>query len=346
MASTSNAALEAATATLDQALSCMRAQRVPATAENIMVWYHYIEQDIPKLNAEVDRLLAEGGVFSIAVSAQLYERFFIEMDRRKVELLQVALRKLIECVSGYIRSLNDDVSDYQQALMACVESLSSDCNPRDLVSVIESTLEKTRHALECNITTKAQIDDLNNEIIQLKTSLSQLERTALEDALTAVSNRRAFDQVFPQMLDKDRNSVNGCCLLLLDVDNFKMFNDRHGHQVGDKVLRFVASMLKNVSKGQDFVARYGGEEFAIVLPDTAYSGGMALASSMCKTIAKARLTIDAKNGVIDNVTVSVGVAWVKQNDTPEEMFKRADTCLLRAKAEGRNRVFGQSDLSG
>ena len=336
--------LELARQKLEAALEKMRGHQVPSTPENIMVWYHYVQGDMPQLSAEVEKVIARQVPFSAQLSSQLYQRFFTEMDRRKLELLRGAIRQLITHFSDHIELLTDGISDYESVLAQCAESLKGDLDEDDLAQLVETLLQESLQAKQVSQAAREKIETLKQEISQLRNSLQELERSALEDALTGVANRRAFDQVFSEQLTLATNSVSGCCLLLVDIDHFKKFNDKYGHQSGDKVLRFVATMLKNMTKGQDFVARYGGEEFAVILPSTGYSGGMSLANTLAKSISTSRLTIDAKKKLVDFVTVSVGVSWSRKGDTTETMFRRADASLYQAKERGRNRVIGQQDI--
>lgn len=336
--------LELARKKLESALVKMQEFQIPATPENIMVWYHYIQSDMPQLNAEVEKIIARQVPFSAQLSSQLYQRFFTEMDRRKLELLRGAIRQLITHFSSHIEVLSDGIGDYEVVLTQCIDRLNDDMDEESLSRLLDNVLSESRQAKKVSAAAREKIDALNQEISQLRTSLQELERSALEDALTGVANRRAFDQVFGEQLTLAANSTGGCCLLLIDIDNFKKFNDKYGHQSGDKVLRFVASVLKNMTKGQDFVARYGGEEFAVILPSTDYSGGVSLAKTLAASIASSRLTIDAKRKMIDFVTVSIGVSWSRKGDTTETMFRRADASLYQAKESGRNRVVGQQDL--
>ncbi len=338
--------LELARQKLETALEQMREHQVPTTPENIMVWYHYVQEDIPQLVIEVEKIIARKTPFSAQLSSQLYQRFFTEMDRRKLELLQGAIRQLITHFSEHIEALTDGMGDFESVLTQCIEGLTGDLDEAALSLLVETLLSESKQAKKVGVDARQKINGLKKEIGELRNSLEELERSALEDALTSVANRRAFDQVFGEQLSLTKSSVNGCCLLLVDIDHFKRFNDKYGHQAGDKVLRFVAAMLKNMTKGQDFVARYGGEEFAIILPSTAYSGGMSLARSLASSLATSRLTIDAKRNIVDFVTVSVGVSWSRKGDTTETMFRRADASLYQAKESGRNRVLGQQDLDG
>jgi len=180
--------------------------------------------------------------------------------------------------------------------------------------------------------------------ISLKKAIeSELSDLARSDGLTGVANRRAFDEALNREWARSLRGGSQMSLLLIDVDHFKAFNDRNGHQVGDDCLRTVASTLSALFKRPaDLVARYGGEEFAIILPDTDPKGALLLAG-------QTRIAIEAlgiSNPVDDGyrqLTVSIGAATAMATaggtvGMPEGLLLAADGALYKAKANGRNRV--------
>ena len=134
------------------------------------------------------------------------------------------------------------------------------------------------------------------------------------------------------------NEQSPFCLLVADIDFFKNFNDTHGHQLGDKVLRFVAQTLQKQLKGQDVVARYGGEEFVVILPDTPFGGAITVAENLRKAVQKQRLRRTDNQEYIGNVTLSIGVSMYRNGEKGEEVVERADNALYQAKKNGRNCV--------
>ena len=333
-----------AEANLNVALEQMRSHCIVMTPENIMIWYHYKQGDMPQLMTELNRLIGREASFTPNLCAQLYHRFFTEVDRRQLDLLREAMRQIITQLMGNLETLSSDVEDYEAVLSDCVDTLQQDPDVSQLQSLVSTLLVKSQQALEQNADAQKKMQCLRTEISQLRHSMQDLERSALEDSLTSVANRRAFDQRFTEHLEDAKNSGRRCCLLLVDIDFFKHFNDQYGHLVGDKALRYVAMMLKDIIKGQDFVARYGGEEFAVLLPNTEYGGALALAESIASRFASTPLTLTGEGGSIDPITVSIGVSSSKRGDTEETLFRRADAGLYKAKDLGRNTVVGEQDL--
>jgi diguanylate cyclase len=128
------------------------------------------------------------------------------------------------------------------------------------------------------------------------------------------------------------------CLLMADIDHFKQFNDRHGHQMGDHVLRLAATILRQNVKGQDTVARYGGEEFAVILPATRLRDAFTLANRIRETVASKQISLRGQGSSLGRVTLSVGVSDYRSGERVAAWIERADKALYEAKKAGRNRV--------
>lgn len=175
------------------------------------------------------------------------------------------------------------------------------------------------------------------DLVQRRTQ--DLEQLATHDALTGVGNRLLFNRDLERELDQHKNSGQPLALMMLDVDHFKRFNDRHGHTEGDACLRAVAAKLEQlVSRRRDRVYRYGGEEFAILLPGTDLAGAQHLAQRIVNGFASTPLRLEKSNR--DHaVTLSVGVACWQPGEpiSDEALIARADSALYRAKGSGRSR---------
>jgi diguanylate cyclase len=128
---------------------------------------------------------------------------------------------------------------------------------------------------------------------------------------------------------------------MVDIDHFKQFNDAHGHQMGDQVLRLIGSTLTLSVKGQDTPARYGGEEFAIILPRTRLDDAVTLAEQIRKTVATKRVTKKNTGEALGKITLSLGVAMLRAQEPLGDLIMRADEALYAAKRGGRNRVVSE-----
>jgi diguanylate cyclase (GGDEF)-like protein len=165
----------------------------------------------------------------------------------------------------------------------------------------------------------------------------EVQRYATLDGLTGTFNRRHFMERAQQAYDNSRRFGHALTAMMLDVDHFKRVNDRHGHHVGDQVLRALAERCRSALRSVDLLGRYGGEEFAILLPGASeQSAATVLAERIRRKVAEEPIETD--DGPV-RVTISIGVATIDQQmRSPEDLFKRADAALYEAKQAGRNRV--------
>ena len=181
--------------------------------------------------------------------------------------------------------------------------------------------------------------------LQMKQLTDELRRLATLDALTGIANRRTLDHQVALEWKRSRRSRSAMSLLMVDVDHFKLFNDRYGHPVGDSCLRIVAQALSEAClRPADLVARYGGEEFAILLPDTNAAGAANVAQRVSDAVS-ARAIPHLASTNATHVTVSVGVStctWQPgQVDGLDEgtLVKCADAALYAAKRAGRAQAW-------
>jgi diguanylate cyclase (GGDEF)-like protein len=185
--------------------------------------------------------------------------------------------------------------------------------------------------------------------LTLKFQSDLLRKLVFLDGLSGVFNRRYFDQQLSVEWSRSARSGLPLSAIMIDVDYFKLFNDRYGHQSGDDCLRQIAVTLKAcLKRPADLVARYGGEEFACILPDTAFADAMCLAVDLERRI-RALSIPHVSSGLAGVVTISVGVATRTAGSSQEAaaLVRLADTELYNAKQSGRGRVCGsQLPLAG
>ncbi|HSV54587.1 MAG TPA: sensor domain-containing diguanylate cyclase [Burkholderiaceae bacterium] len=172
---------------------------------------------------------------------------------------------------------------------------------------------------------------------ELALALSAMQRLASEDGLTGLMNRRALIEALQREVERSRRMGSDLSVVMIDLDHFKAINDRHGHAMGDAVLRGVGSTLRSGIRAVDIAGRYGGEELCLVLPETHAAGAVTVAESLRVAIA-AQPYEDVLHSV--NVTASFGVAAFSKDgrNSAEQLLRAADEALYRAKTGGRNRV--------
>jgi len=196
--------------------------------------------------------------------------------------------------------------------------------------------------LNAKIRAMQRIDNMSRKLMEMSIQLTvvnrELEQISRQDALTRIANRRNFDSYLVQELKRAARDKSDISLILVDVDYFKRYNDRYGHQAGDDCLKQIAAALAaSCRRPADLAARYGGEEFAIILPDTSPAGATVVADALRLAVAQ-RAVLHADSDVSKFVTVSQGIASLAPDPqaTPEQLVKLADQALYEAKKNGRN----------
>jgi diguanylate cyclase len=247
----------------------------------------------------------------------------------KLQHARNALLKLSELAT----SVAADVGEHSSRVQAINTELSSHSEDGTLDSSVLGIVDQI---IEANERLQEQ---LNSAEVRLQEQAHQIEvhaADAMTDALTGVPNRRYFDTALAQRLLEWQRKATPFCLLMIDVDHFKKFNDVHGHLAGDAVLRGVAHSLLETHRQMDIIARYGGEEFAVIMPSTPLAESEAGAARTCPFVEGKQFEFEGK---LLKVTVSGGLAQAGQIEDEAMLIKRADEALYAAKKAGRNRVF-------
>lgn len=187
---------------------------------------------------------------------------------------------------------------------------------------------------------KHEIDERTKVTLRLEEANKKLKLLSSIDGLTNIGNRRHFDRFLNKEWYRAIRDSHPISLLMIDVDNFKAYNDNYGHLAGDDCLKKVAGVLRDFAKRPgDIVARYGGEEFALVFPDTKIKYGIELAER-ARTKLEALKIPHQCSEVSDMVTVSIGVATMfpQKGMSPSNLIEAADKMLYQAKKGGRNKI--------
>ena len=181
------------------------------------------------------------------------------------------------------------------------------------------------------------------EINELQENLEAVRTESLTDPLTQLANRKFFDITLEKAIAEAFERNEPLALMLTDIDHFKAFNDSFGHLTGDQVLRLVAMSVKHNVKGKDTAARYGGEEFAVILPNTVLRAAVTVAEHIRRAVMAKELMKRSTGEHLGRMTISIGVAALRNADSGQSLIERADTCLYAAKRHGRNRVMCETD---
>ncbi len=326
------------------AIAQIKALRLPASPRNFEIWYAYAAGLSPSLNETINEILARSGTLSNADLDQIYDSY-ISTNRFADKTDQLGSRIIgeIEQIITTIGAAAGDASSYSASLADFGQALSSATDSSGLRSIVEGLVQSTKQMEENNKALEARLSASTKEISQLHRNLEAVRQESLTDPLTSLANRKYFDEAMPSRMAIARDRQEPLSLLMTDIDHFKKFNDDYGHLTGDQVLRLVSITVRQNVKGQDVAARYGGEEFAIVLPDTALRSAITVAEIIRRSVMGKELIKRSTGENLGRVTISIGVATLRDGDSPQSLIERADNCLYAAKRRGRNRVVSEAD---
>ena len=264
------------------------------------------------------------------------ETYRLKKDR------EATLKSLLSVMKS-TNQLNEDVGVHNTALASAKQELES-LDRRD-------DLDDLQTALVSNITQVVQSNrKLENDLVvsryQLENQAQELDRSQREartDALCDIGNRKAVDETLQFMVScyhRDQKSSFG--LMLIDIDHFKRVNDTFGHQAGDEVLSSISLALKKCVRPEDFVGRLGGDEFCILLEGLTDRDAQLVGTRIRSTIELYDFTIN-ESGQSTVVTMSMGLAIVRPEDSAVSLYERADKALYKSKQLGRNQLYTISD---
>jgi len=204
--------------------------------------------------------------------------------------------------------------------------------------MVDTLAQATQRMEKENSTLESQLSASTQEIEKLREHLEQVRRDAMTDGLTNLPNRKSFDEALMRACAQGDAAGKPVALAVVDIDHFKRFNDTWGHQTGDQVLRYVASVIGRVGEKPRLAARYGGEEFGILFPEETVEQVIGQLEEIRSEIASRLLKRRSTNEDLGAVTISIGIAQRHKGETPSGLIERADAALYGSKRNGRNRI--------
>ncbi len=319
-------------------LPTMTRLKIPMTPINYALWYEYQLGRFPELNAALDRIESGQESYEPEKARALFMRYVAMPGVDTLQKVEYEVRRLLADIVQIVVDAGLDLTSYSAVLGSCSRRLENADDLRDIRKVVRTILDDTRAMADSNRQLAGTLKARADEIDELRAELDKVRQEAVKDPLTGLVNRRAFDERLADSLDDTLEQLKNICLMMIDIDHFKTINDKHGHQIGDKVLQFLASVLQKNFKGKDLVARIGGDEFAVIIENAPRAGVMSMAETIRKQVEESNLKRTDTGEPLGKVTVSVGYDCIKADDSPRTVLDRADKALYEAKKQGRNRV--------
>ncbi len=311
---------------------------------NYEIFYEALTGSNPALSLE---LIALGNRPTQEDLDQIGRKFFTQNHGQGiVEQAREVLARELEGVANLLRNERSHIERYGKVL----DETSSGLNSRTAMS--QELLQKivgvmsvaTASTIDHGKQVASTLGDKSAELETVKSKLEEYKKLADTDPLTHIWNRRAFDKRIASIYNDKRGVLFGA-LILADIDRFKDINDRHGHPVGDKILRVIADIFQSSAHRDMFVARTGGEEFALIIDGTNEDATFEIADRIRLLVAQTQL-VDIELGLnCGQVTVSMGVCMASDAESADDLYAKADRALYRSKLIGRNRVTRYSTIA-
>lgn len=323
-----------------QVLTSLQALGLPPSPENYATWYLYASGAHAPLVEHIDAHLATRHSISNEALRALHDRYLgAEAEVEGLDRVSKGLDGALKSLLVHIGHAGASAVQHSQALGTLSTALPH-AEPAELASLLSSLISEAERMAKLNRQLEERLNQSAREITRLRSDLETVRLEANTDPLTGLPNRRAFERLIAERLDQDTSLV----LLMLDLDDFHQFNDRHGHQVGDQLLRLVGRTITGLVPEGSLACRYGGEEFCVALFDLHLMQGRTIAETICTTLSTRALR-NRRTGVsLGNQTLSIGVAGHIPGDTSGALFERAEAALLSAKTQGRNQVCAAEDI--
>jgi len=301
------------------------------------LWYTYVTGVNEHLNRRINSIIEAGGAISSEQLNQIRDEFLAESKLSSaVGNVSTKISGEIDQVVGLLSELILSTAQGRQDCTAASGKLEN-CTDPDAVRAISDALTESLRAIELQhaalekrfMAARAELDAANDALAKVTTQ-------ANVDSITGLANRRGFDAVLERAAGLAKSGKASFSLLMIDIDNFKLFNDRFGHLMGDTVLRLISVVLRQSVTEQDFAARYGGEEFAIILSGADLRTAVTVAEQIRAKIKSRELKKRSTGETLGAITVSIGVTTYRSGDHARSVVERADAWLYEAKHSGRN----------
>lgn len=325
-----------------KALTRMRDEDVPPTPENFSVWYSYYAHRIPDLNRAIDLIAGNGLRFDMRRCRELHDKYISQKKMQEaVNSVSNGIDRILNTLQEMISDADASTTRYGGVLNEAKRAINPG-TPLDILKpLIEQVASETRRMAAENSKLQSELAESSTQMQQLRNNLDSIRTETRTDTLTGIPNRRALDEGLAEAAAMAIEEDRALSLLMIDIDHFKKFNDTHGHQTGDMVLKLIARTLRANVRETDLAARFGGEEFSVVLPDTTLEGAILVAEKLRRMTADKKL-VNRRNGIdLGQVTVSIGASEYSPKEPLRDLIERADAALYDAKRAGRNRVVAR-----
>jgi len=320
----------------------MERHKLEPTPAAFMVWYAYCEGVHLDLNHKLEQFLANKNVLSEQEKNEIICHCLLAIANCRAIFNTVnGVYSVITAAVRHIVTAKEETAAFGKELSLRANDLKNVSSAEAADKIVAAIMRDTEAMAEKYQNMSEKLQDTSDEVLLLQSKLEEARKHAITDTLSGLANRRYFDARLRELTEAAEQTGSELCMMMIDIDLFKSFNDMHGHLVGDEVIKLVAKFLTGTLRGEDLAARYGGEEFAVLLPGMKLPQTVELAERFRKKLSSRSLVKRGEKKAFGHVTASVGVTDYHAGEPVEDFIKRADDALYAAKANGRNMVVAK-----
>ncbi len=322
----------------------MEAGDIPPTPVNYEFWYRYVTRADPDLVEAVDAVQRTAGRVSRRAMENIRRELFGNSQTGELTALVERTQSQLARVAGFVVKSEGDARTYNDRLKSGSSKISRTGDIASQQRLLSEMVDATSAMIAKTEALEAQLAQSGQEISTLRADLESARTESRTDALTGLPNRKAFMAYLEAQALRAAADRKPLSLAFCDIDHFKQFNDTWGHRLGDEVLRLVGQSLEQLCHGIGYPARYGGEEFVIVLPGRNLAAAGEVGERLRAFISSRTVRAKASNREVGRITLSLGLAELRSDESLDTLIERADAALYRAKHLGRNRVCTEREL--
>ncbi len=321
---------------LDEISAFLSYHQLEVNAQSLTIASNYLTGNDPDIVRLIDRRVQAREPLTLDWLDEALRDQGVSSEAEQLDRLMLRLQQGVEEFGQTSREAREATSAYHSELSVKAGELNSIPSTGAVISELASI---TKAMLKRTVEIEKAMQRSEEQTRTLRSKLEETRRTAEEDHLTGLPNRRAFEARYEAEYRAARAAAEPLCLAFCDIDHFKRVNDSHGHDAGDRVLRLVAENLARISNERCHVARHGGEEFVVLFRASSVDEAFEKLDQLRAQLADRRLVNRATDLPIGQVTFSAGIVDVFACGDRRQALKAADAALYRAKLDGRNRIL-------
>ncbi|MGB1239979.1 MAG: GGDEF domain-containing protein [Pseudomonadales bacterium] len=321
---------------LRQAIPLMVKYKIPPNPLNYALWYTYVSKRSPKLNVELDKALETYGTCPTLVCEKMFREHLINDEIQNADHAQSKMIGLVNDLHKNAGIASQCAAEFQDVLSSSLQELRSPNSRIPREQIIESLSANTDSISKSNLAFQEQINAAQSEIAMLKQELKQTRNDPRVDHITQLFNRQVFDIELEQLIQLQ--DTTQASVVIFEIDDFKEFNDNYGSQMGDKIIIFIADLLKKSCVAPSLAMRYAGTKFAMLLLGANAEEAHSIADDLRKKIFSIRLRQRNSNAITNALSASFGISQMRTDDSADSLAWRTINALQTAIQQGKNQV--------